>query len=279
MIVAAAARAALPAPIAVRLSTVALHVPALGERTAELPAIVAATLAGLAGRRGAAPPALTPDALARLAAHAWPGDVPELDAVLAHAILASGGHAIETVHLPLRSAAVQPALAPAGPPERVARLEFLLAELAHELKNPLVTIKTFADHLPALLDDAELRQRFATLTDDAIGRIDGVLENVLDFARLEPPRPVTVEVGPMLDGLLAEVAPELDERAVTLQRTGDGAVRCMSDPVHLTYALRNLLAGVVREVPPRDRLCLDAQANGVVRLGFATGTAATRLRR
>src|SRR5207237_1158955 len=77
-------------------------------------------------------------------------------------------------------------------------LEYLLAELAHELRNPLVTIKTFADHLPALLEDAELRTRFATLTSDAIERMDGLLENVLAFARLGAPRREAVEVGPIL---------------------------------------------------------------------------------
>src|SRR6185295_4271778 len=128
-------------------------------------------------------------------------------------------------------------------------VEFILAELAHEIRNPLVTVKTFAQHLPALLEDAELRARFAALTDDAIGRIDGLLENVLAFARLGRPHRRAVEVGPLVEGLLADLAPELAGRAVRVRQVAPANARCAADPEHLAYALRNVFAGVVREVP------------------------------
>src|SRR5438093_276533 len=184
-----------PLPLGARLSAVVLAVPPLAARAAELPALAAAVLEGLGRRLGIAPPRLAADALDRLAAHAWPGDVAELEAVLARALLLAGG-LIEAAHLDL--AAEPPAAVAAAPPAAPggAALEYLLVELAHELRNPLVTIKTFADHLPALLEDAELRARFATLTREAIERIDGLLENVLAFARLGAPRRAAVQLGP-----------------------------------------------------------------------------------
>src|SRR5262249_41992047 len=157
---------------------------------------------------------------------------------------------------------------------------FLLAELAHELRNPMVTIKTFAHHLPALLEDAELRARFEHLADDAITRMDGLLENVLTFARLDTPRPEPVALGPFLDQAVAAMEPELARRAVRVRADGPHDARCAIDPEHLAYALRNLFAGVIREVPTGEELVCDATANGVVTLHFsAGGEAADRLRR
>src|SRR5206468_4176070 len=141
--------------------------------------------------------------------------------------------------------------APEAP--RGAELEYLLAELAHELRNPLVTIKTFASHLPALLEDAELRGRFATLTTEAIERMDGLLENVLAFARLGAPHREAVEVGPIMERVLAELEPELAGRALRVRQAVAPTGRCAADPEHLAYALRNLFAGVVREVPAGGR--------------------------
>src|SRR5204863_5886452 len=137
----------------------------------------------------------------------------ELEAVLARAMLVAGGERIDVEHLTLASP--PPTSAPAaGPPAPAgADLEFVLAELAHELRNPMVTIKTFARHLPALLEDAELRARFEQLTDDAIERMDGLLENVLAFARLGTPRPEAIEVGALIARVLAEMEPELAGRA------------------------------------------------------------------
>src|SRR5262249_26317871 len=124
---------------------------------------------------------------------------------LARAMLVAGGERIEADHLALAPAAPSPGAGPPATANGAGDLEYVLAELAHELRNPMVTIKTYAAHLPALLEDAELRVRFAALTDDAIARMDALLENVLAFARLGIPRTEPVEVGPLLARVLADV--------------------------------------------------------------------------
>jgi len=273
----------LPGPLATRLGAVVLAVAPLRARLAELPALVDSLLAALARRAGTKAPRLSPEALARLGAYAWPGDVAELEVTLARGWLIAGSDTIDAEHLAFAGEATRPAPAEASAvpaPAHGAELELLLAELAHEVRNPLVTIKTFADHLPDLLEDSQLRERFAAMTHEGIARIDGLLENVIEFARLGTPHPQTIELGPLLDRLLAEVEPALAERAVRVHRVGDQPARCSGDPSHVAYALRNLFAGVVREVPPREDLAIEANANGVVTLRFAAGAqAAAHLRR
>lgn len=270
----------LPASIGARLGAAVLHVPALAERGDEVAAVASAALARLAERAGEPPPTLATGALAALAAHRWPGGRVELERVLARALLLAGpGGSIEAEVLDL-TPAPPPATTAADPcaPEAAGpRLEYLLAELAHELRNPLVTVKTFAQQLPALLEDEALRTRFAELTDDAVDRMDGLLENVLAFARLRAPRPEALDVAALLDGVLGEVAPALDEREVRVRRIGRGA-RCAADREHLRYALSNLLLGIAHETPPRAELVVDASVNGVVSLRFGTGATITRLR-
>jgi signal transduction histidine kinase len=272
--------ATLPASLAMRLDALVLSVPPLRERKAELPALAAAIVGSLARHAGRVEPELTPAALARLVAYDWPGDHAELETVLSRAWLLAGDGPVDVGHLTMGETSAAPIEPVATVPEsRDGRLEFLLAELAHEVRNPLVTIKTFADHLPALLEDADLRERFAKLAAEGIARIDGLLDNLLTFARLGTPRAGAVDLGALLEDLLVEVGPELTERDVHVRRTGSVATTCGGDTDQLAFALRNLLAGVVREVPPRDELVLDASANGVVSLRFAAGRAASaRLR-
>src|SRR5262249_20097483 len=154
------------------------------------------------------------------------------------------------------------------------RLERMLAELSHEILNPLSTVKMFLGHVPKLAgDEAEAFGRRAV---EAVDRVDALLRNLLEFAQLGTPRREPVEVGPLRGRLLAEVAPELAERAVRVRRTGDAAVRCVGDPVQLEYGLRNLLAGVLREIGARDEFVVDAGQNGVVGVRFAAGDVAGR---
>jgi hypothetical protein len=80
--------------------------------------------------------------------------------------------------------------------------------------------------------------------------------------------------------VIAEVEPELGGRHVRVEQRAAPGARCAGDPEQLAYALRNLFAGVAREVPAREQLALEAAANGVVTLRFAAGAeVADRLRR
>jgi hypothetical protein len=109
--------------------------------------------------------------------------------------------------------------------------------------------------------------------------MDDLLENVLAFARQGAPRPLAVEIGSLLDGVVAEVEPELAARGVRLHYVGANGSRLSADTDQLAYALRNLLAGVLREVPPGDALQVDGRMPGVVRIVFAgRDAAAARLR-
>ena len=269
----------IPAALAARLDAVTLRVPPLAERLHEMPAIAADMAAMLSARRGGPPPALSPEALALLTTRPWPGDVQELEMVIARGLLRAGAATITAHHLSGEKETVPAERVPGPRADGHARVEYLAAEMAHELKNPLVTIKTFAEHLPAMLDDAELRTRFAGLASESIARMDDLLENVLAFARQGAPQPSAVEIGPLLDAVIAEVEPELAARGVRLHYTGANGTRRSADADQLAYALRNLLGGVLREVPPGDALHVDGRTPGVVRVVFAgRDAAAARLR-
>jgi len=273
----------LPDRLAARLHVAHVDVPGIDTLDGEtLRMLAERVLARLARRAGSSPPVMDETARAALHGHHWPHDRVELEAVLARAFLLAG-NAIGVDHLALPEPAAPPA--PEGLPAAAplgglseARLEYLMAILAHELRNPLVTIKTFTGHLPALLEDAELRERFAGLADDAIERMDAALENLVAFTRLRAPRPEPVLLQPVLDAVVSELAPELHARELHLRRVGNAGTACVADPEHLAYGLRNLLSGVAAEADPQDGVVVDTSVNGVVGVRFATGTAASRLR-
>ena len=275
----------LPPCLVERLAAVVVDVPALARRQLELPALSLAILQTLAARAGRPVPGLAAAARTRLATHAWAGDLLELEAVLGRALAATDGDTIDLSHLGLEAGPENTApenpdtVSP--PPPAGPHVEMLIAELAHEILNPLSTLKMLFGHLPQLLADAEAREALAGRADDAVGRVDALLQNVLAYARFGAPVREPVAVGPMLDRLLRDAAPELAERAVRVRRTGSDDVTCLGDPVQLEYGFRNLLAGVFREVPPRDEFAIDTMLNGVavIAMRFAGGdAAAARLR-
>ena len=62
--------------------------------------------------------------------------------------------------------------------ERVAESGALTAGIAHEIKNPLVAIRTFAELLPDRYDDREFREQFGDVMIREIARIDKLIDRL-----------------------------------------------------------------------------------------------------
>ena len=67
--------------------------------------------------------------------------------------------------------------------DRLASIGTLSAGMAHEIKNPLVTIKTFTELLPERYQDSDFRDTFAELVGSEVLRIDKIVNQLLHFAR------------------------------------------------------------------------------------------------
>jgi two-component system response regulator PilR (NtrC family) len=85
-----------------RLNVIQIQVPPLRERTEDLPVICAAVLGRIARDAGVSPaPKLTDAAIARLACHAFPGNVRELENLLHRAVALTGAERIDAADLGL----------------------------------------------------------------------------------------------------------------------------------------------------------------------------------
>ena len=86
----------------------------------------------------------------------------------------------------------------AGQLERAQFWTDLAAGMSHEIRNPLVAIKTFAQLLPERYADAEFRAEFSRLVAGEVDRLNGIIEQINAFAHppaLAVPRMTAVRNG------------------------------------------------------------------------------------
>ena len=71
--------------------------------------------------------------------------------------------------------------------DRMRSLAVMAAGFAHEVRNPLTSIKTFVQLVPARKDDQEFMTRFGVIVAEDVARIERLINEILDYARdMEP---------------------------------------------------------------------------------------------
>jgi signal transduction histidine kinase len=131
---------------------------------------------------------------------------------------------------------------------RAQTLESISSKVAHELKNPLSSIKALGQLLARGSTEEKMRERIQVITAEAT-RMEGILHDYLSFSRpFEDLRAEPVALGALADDVLAVLEGRADDAGVALLRSGED-VNVVADPRRLKEALLNLAANALEATP------------------------------
>jgi signal transduction histidine kinase len=98
--------------------------------------------------------------------------------------------------------------------EQLATVGLLGASLAHEIRNPLVSIKTFVQLLPTHHQDPAFREKFFRLIGHEVDRIDRLTVQLLDLASPRAYAAEVIELHPVLRASLDLVAAKATDKNI-----------------------------------------------------------------
>ena len=191
-----------------------------------------------------------------------PYTYPQVTQLLELAAIIEG--ALERAHL---SAKAQHA-------EQLATVGLMGASLAHEIRNPLVSIKTFVQLLPNHYHDAGFREKFFGLIGDEVGRIDRLTEQLLDMASPKVYAAQMLPLHPVLESGLELVATRAAAKGVEVRRELQAAPDlAFIDPAAVTQVLLNLCFNAIQaaelELGERWLLVSTRNTNGGIELAVS----------
>ncbi len=150
--------------------------------------------------------------------------------------------------------------------ERLAYFETLAAGIAHEIKNPLVAIKTFLQLLPRRFNDPQFRDEFGRVAGREIGRMEHLVARLQSLAKPGGRIHHPVDLRAPVNDALELLQPRLEEKAITTQWSAEpGPCLVMGDHAELEQLFLNLFINALEAMGPRGALtvrlsCQDAAA-------------------
>jgi signal transduction histidine kinase len=149
--------------------------------------------------------------------------------------------------------------------DRTRRL--LLADVSHELMTPLTGMRGYLETLSlhAQSLDPETRERYLSIIRDETQRVEHIVRDLLDLARLEGGGDAydaqDVPIEDLFGRVVARHGRAAEEKGVALTTDiGPGAEIVTGDPMRLEQALQNLAANALRHTPRGGFVKLNATA-------------------
>ncbi|MCL4792994.1 MAG: hypothetical protein KJZ84_00455 [Bryobacteraceae bacterium] len=158
--------------------------------------------------------------------------------------------------------------------ERLAALGQLTAGLAHELRNPLGTIKASSEMLLDRLDaprheeDGGLPQELAGYISSEVDRANHLVSRFLEFARPLKLRLAPTDLNALADQAISHLERERPEAAAQFHKNYDPAVpQLQADAELLERVVFNLLRNAIEASPPGSVVTVRTRyAQGVAEL-------------
>jgi PAS domain S-box-containing protein len=159
--------------------------------------------------------------------------------------------------------------------EKLAYFEMLASGVAHEIKNPLVGIKAFAQLLPRRPGDEQFIEEFGRISTREIARIERLLERLRALGQPSERPHVRIDLRRAIGEAIEFMQPMFVEKGINVVETlADAPVGIVGNYDGMKQLAINLLMNAYEATPPAGRVTVElaCEANAALLTVADTGT-------
>jgi PAS domain S-box-containing protein len=160
--------------------------------------------------------------------------------------------------------------------DRAAFWTDLAASMSHEIRNPLVAIKTFAQLLPERFDDPDFRKDFNEIVVQEIDRLDKIITQINNFAHPSELVMKPVDVRASVKKAIELARTRVKRNGVAIDTTlPNDLPKVLGDETALTEAFAHLVANAAEATSGRTKPRITLAAKQILEGKHASGVIVT----
>jgi signal transduction histidine kinase len=133
---------------------------------------------------------------------------------------------------------------------RLKSLGELAATIAHEIRNPLNSIKGSIEIVSEEIAPNSPRREFILIMEKEVERLNNLVEDFLKFAKPRPPEKVATNVNEIIDSVVKFLSPQAKKRNVKLDiQLASELPSIPLDPEQIRQVLLNLILNAIQSMP------------------------------
>jgi signal transduction histidine kinase len=144
--------------------------------------------------------------------------------------------------------------------EKLVTLGTLAAGIAHEIRNPLTSLKARLYTLEKHLQTVPAARKDTDIIGAEISRLERIVQDVLSFARPSDPRLETIAADTLLRDVQGLMSPNLERRGVQLVVESSAELHIRADGGHLKQVLINLVRNGAEAIDGAGTVTLRSRA-------------------
>ncbi|MEW6263406.1 MAG: ATP-binding protein [Thermodesulfobacteriota bacterium] len=146
--------------------------------------------------------------------------------------------------------------------EKLAAVGRLAAGIAHEVRNPLSSMRGLARFLARGLDEKSREAEYLKVMVEEIDRLNRVITGLLDFARPRPPDLKPLDLNEIARHTTSLISDDLQHHGISLREDlAPGRPLILADRDMAVQAMLNLLLNALEAMPEGGRLTVSTKTN------------------
>jgi signal transduction histidine kinase len=139
--------------------------------------------------------------------------------------------------------------------DRLSALGEIAAGLAHELRNPLASVKGALEIVAARVPPGTPESEFSTVGQKELARLDFLLTEFLTYARPHAPELRKADLDDVMDHVAALLGPEAERAGVAIEIEREQAIsEVLVDPEQIQQVFFNVMLNSIQATPPGARV-------------------------